>query len=105
MLNTVFRISLLPTAPQPLQPLEAPSNFRVSITTSTTITFNWDALDNEQTDGMLSSYIITCSERNNFSVSKGVLCAYVNYRIPIGIHAKTTKLKSNKMPATVYYVN
>ena len=53
----------LATASQPLQP---PSNFRVSTTTSSTITFIWDALDN---DVIITSYIITCSERNNFTVS------------------------------------
>ena len=46
--------------------LQPPSNFRVSTTTSSTITFSWDALDN---DVMITSYIITCSEGNNITVS------------------------------------
>jgi len=64
---------LLPTESQPLQPLEAPSNFRVSMASSTTIKFSWDALDIEQPGQMFNTYVITCSESNNFTVSVCVL--------------------------------
>jgi len=57
---------LLPIGPPPPEP---PNNFRISATTSTAIAFSWDTLDNEQTDEMISSYIITCSEGNHSAVS------------------------------------
>ena len=62
--------SLLPIAPPPPEP---PNNFRVSTTTSDTITFIWDALDNEEPDGTVNSYIITCSEGNHSAVSAIIL--------------------------------
>ena len=43
----------------------APSNFRVIDTTSTSVTFQWDALSNQQANGLVQKYIVTCTERNN----------------------------------------
>ena len=55
------------------RPLQAPSNFRVSATTSTSITFNWDTLTNVSIDG----YFIWCLEGNNFSVSTALVMCYM----------------------------
>jgi len=59
--------------------LQAPSNFRVSATTSTSITFSWDTLVNVS---IVTSYVISCSEGSNFTVSTSnsalVMC-YVLY--------------------------
>ena len=43
----------------------APSNFRVIDTTSTSVTFQWDALSNQQANGVILRYVVTCTERNN----------------------------------------
>ena len=49
----------------------APSNFRVIDTTSTSVTFQWDALSNQQANGVVEQYVVTCTERStNSEVSK-----------------------------------
>ena len=49
----------------------APSNFRVINTTTTSVTFQWDALSYQQANGVVQQYVITCTERNaNTEVSK-----------------------------------
>ena len=49
----------------------APSNFRVIDTTSTSVTFQWDALSNQQANGVVEQYVVTCTERStNREVSK-----------------------------------
>ena len=45
-------------------PRVAPSNFRVIDTTSTNVTFQWDALSDQQANGVVQQYVITCTERN-----------------------------------------
>ena len=40
-----------------------PSNFRVIDTTSISVTFQWDALNNQQANGVVQQYVITCTER------------------------------------------
>ena len=48
-----------------------PSNFRVIDTTSTSVTFQWDALSNQQANGVVQQYVITCTERStNTEVTK-----------------------------------
>ena len=42
----------------------APSNFRVINTTTTSVTFQWDALSYQQANGVVQQYVITCTERN-----------------------------------------
>ena len=43
-------------------PNVAPSNFRVIETTSTSVTFQWNALSDEQANGVVQQYVITCAE-------------------------------------------
>ena len=48
-----------------------PSNFRVIDTTSTSVTFQWDALSDQQANGVVQQYVITCTERyTNTKVNK-----------------------------------
>ena len=49
-------------------PNVAPSNFQAVNITSTSITFSWDALDN-QANGIVQSYVITCTADNIIVVS------------------------------------
>ena len=52
-------------------PHVAPSNFRVIDTTSTSVTFQWDALSNQQANGLVQQYVVTCTEGStNTMVSK-----------------------------------
>ena len=41
-----------------------PSNFRIIDITPTSVTFQWDALSNQQANGVVQQYVITCTERN-----------------------------------------
>ena len=45
-------------------PRLAPSNFRIIDVTPTSVTFQWDALSNQQANGVVQQYVITCTERN-----------------------------------------
>ena len=45
-------------------PQVAPSNLRVIDTTSSSVTFQWDALSNQQANGVVQQYVVTCTERN-----------------------------------------
>ena len=66
---TVYVSSIFSINPAP--PNVAPSNFRVIVTTSTNMTFQWDALSHQQANGVVQQYVITCTERNtNTEVSK-----------------------------------
>ena len=59
-----------------LAPNAAPSNFRNISKTSTTITFQWDALELTQSNNEITLYVITCSdleEGNVFTVSWDIL--------------------------------
>ena len=52
-------------------PNVAPSNFRVIDTTTNSVTFQWDALSDQQANGEVQRYVVTCTERNtNREVSK-----------------------------------
>ena len=66
---TVYVSSIFSINPAP--PNVAPNNFRVIVTTSTNMTFQWDALSRQQANGVVQQYVITCTERNtNTEVSK-----------------------------------
>ena len=55
----------------PAPPNVAPSNFRVIDATTTSVTFQWDALSDEQANGVVQQYVITCTEiSTNTEVSK-----------------------------------
>ena len=52
-------------------PNVAPSNLRVIDTTTNSVTFQWDALSDQQANGEVQRYVVTCTERNtNREVSK-----------------------------------
>ena len=46
-------------------PNVAPTNFRVIDRTLASLSFQWDALSNEQANGVVKRYVVTCIERNN----------------------------------------
>ena len=48
-------------------PSVAPSNFQAVNITSTSITFSWDALD-DQANGIIQFYIIICIADDNITV-------------------------------------
>ena len=55
-----------------------PSNFRVIDTTSTSVTFQWDALSDQQANGVVQQYVITCTERSTSTeVSKVEEALYI----------------------------
>ena len=63
-MNCMFKEFLFLVTQPP--PTVAPKNFRVTLTTQTTIEFSWDALDSGvETFGDVSMFIIRCYERNN----------------------------------------
>ena len=45
-------------------PNVAPSNFRIIDTTLASLSFQWDALSNEQANGVVQRYVVTCTERS-----------------------------------------
>ena len=61
LLNVLYLVS----------PQVAPSNFSVIDTASTSVTFQWDALSNQQANGLVQQYVVTCTEKSaNRVVSK-----------------------------------
>ena len=49
----------------------APGDFKVIDITSTSVTFQWNAVNNPPANGVVQQYVITCTERNtNREVSR-----------------------------------
>ena len=42
----------------------APNNFAFIDTTTNSVTFQWDALSDQQANGVVQQYVLTCTERN-----------------------------------------
>ena len=69
----------------PASPKVAPSNFIVIDTTSTSVTFQWDALSDQQANGVIQQYVITCTERNaNTEVIK-IMTSHVSLYLNSGL--------------------
>ena len=55
----------------PASPNVAPNNSAFIDATTTSVTFQWDALSDQQANGEVQRYVVTCTERNtNREVSK-----------------------------------
>ena len=54
-----------------------PSNFRVIDTTSTSVAFQWDTLSNQQANGVVQQYVITCTERSTNTEVTNIIYMYI----------------------------